>query len=192
MNKIESLLPVNIVENRKNIVTLENTLNLKIPESLSLILENYNVAKPRCTLYKKDNVIFNLDYFFGFSEKDYQDIFKNLKTFDKRMPNELFPIARVDGGDLLCMSKENGSIYYWFHEEDDWGLDGNDKWPIMISENLNSFLEFLIPSDEPTQEEIDRAKKQAKITKTTPIALKFKNEARAKKGLPPLTMEDFS
>ncbi len=41
------------------------------------------------------------------------------------------------------------------------------------------------------QEEIERAKKQAKITKTTPLALKFTNEARAKKGLPPLTMEDF-
>jgi len=191
MNTLLSLNTVDLQKNENNLLNIQKNIGFKIPVSFSKLLTKYNVAKPKLTLFKKNNIKFDVNYFFGFSEKSDQDFFHNYNTYLGRMPQELFPIASVNGGDLLCMDKNNENIYYWFHEKDDWGLEGNNERPVKVADNLNDFIEFLIESDSPTELEIELAKKQAKVTKTTPIALKFKNEARAKKGLPPLKIEDF-
>jgi len=191
MNAIESLNPINIELRKKNILSIQEFLNIKLPNSIRKLLSDYNVAKPFYTYYSKEKIEFNLNYFFGHTEEKYKDFLHNYNTYLHRMPNEILPIASIDGGDLLCIDKNNGHIYYWFHEENDWGIEDNEVWPKKVADNLDEFLNSLTAAEKPTKEEIERAKKQAKITKTTPIALKFKNQARAKKGLPPLTMKDF-
>lgn len=191
MNTLESLNKIDIKKNIENFSILQREIDFKIPGAFSNFLQNHSVVKPKLSFFKKENIKFYINYFFGFSENKYQDFFHNYSAYFNRMPPELFPIASVDGGNLLCMDKEDGSIYYWFHEENDWGLEENKERPLKIASNLNELIEVLIESENPTVLEIELAKKQAKIIKTTPLALKFKNEARAKKGLPPLTMEDF-
>ncbi len=191
MNTLESLNKIDIEKNIKNLLILRHKIGFEIPATFSNFLQNHSVVKPKLSYFKKGNIEFYINYFFGFSENKYQDFFQNYNAYFNRMPPEIFPIASVDGGDLLCMDKDNGSIYYWFHEENDWGLEGNKERPLKITNNLSGLIEALIESENPTVLEIELAKKQAKIIKTTPLALKFKNEARAKKGLPPLTMEDF-
>jgi len=192
MNTLESINTVDVKKNKENFSNLQKSIGFRIPNSFSSLLIEYSIVKPKLTLFKKNSIEFDVDYFFGFSEKNYEDFFNNYNSYLGRMPQELFPIASVDGGDLLCMDRKNGSIFYWFHEKDDWGLEENKERPAKVAENLNDFFKFLIESESPTELEIELAKKQAKIVKTTPIALKFKNEARAKKGLPPLKMEDFN
>ena len=83
------------------------------------------------------------------------------------------PIAIVDGGDLLCMHKNTGCIYYWFHEEDDWGLEGNQKYPAQVGTDLNSFIDNLTTSPQPTQEEIRQVMKHGSVT-ITPKAVELK------------------
>ena len=100
------------------------------------------------------------------------------------------PIASVDGGDWLCINKITGKVYYWFHEENDWGLEGNNKYPTLVSENLNDFIEKLTPTPLPTKEEIKRAIASGKVT-ITPKSVELKNAMRAKEGLPPLTFEEW-
>lgn len=191
MNRIESLNPIGIELRKKNILSIHETLKIELPNPIKELLTNFNIAKPLYTYYNENNVEFNLNYFFGYSDKKHEDFIHNFNTFLHRIPDELLPIGSIDGGDLLCMDKKEGFVYYWFHEEDDWGIEGNKKLPVKVADSLDEFLNCLVASEKPTKEEIERAKKQAKITKTTPIALKFKNQARAKKGLPPLTMKDF-
>lgn len=191
MNTLESLNTIDLEKNKDNLLSVQKKFGFNIPSSFSNLLTEYCVAKPKLTSFKKNNIKFDINYFFGFSEKSYQDFVWNYNTYLGRMPQEFFPIASANGGDLLCMDKQNENIFYWFHEKDDWGLEGNKERPVKVAENLNDFIEFLIEPESPTELEIELAKKQAKATKTTPIALKFKNEARAKKGLPPLKMEDL-
>ena len=191
MSILKSLYRVDTDRNRKYFINLQNKLDFRIPTSFSDLLVKYNIPTPELTFFRKDTISFNIEYFFGFSIDENEDFFSNYRAYLNRIPQELFPIASVDGGDLLCMNKENEAIYYWFHEKDDWGLEGNEERPVKVADSLKELLEILIKPEGPTQSEIDAVKKQAKITKTTPTALKFKNEARAKKGLPPLTMDDF-
>lgn len=190
MNTLKSLNALDIGKNKENFLNLQKIMGFKIPTSFSNLLIEYCVAKPKLSSFKKNNIKFDVNYFFGFSDKSHQDFYQNYNTYLGRMPQNIFPIASVNGGDLLCMDNKNESIFYWFHEKDDWGLEGNKETPVKVSENLKDLIEFLVESESPTELEIELAKKQAKITKTTPIALKFKNEARVKKGLPPLKIED--
>ena len=76
---------------------------------------------------RKKKLNFNLAYLLGFSNKEFEN-FKSVYTiYLKRMPENMLPIGIIDGGDLLCMDNKTGEVYYWFHEEDDWGFEGNKK-----------------------------------------------------------------
>ena len=186
MNILESLNTIDSDKNESNLLNIQKNIGFKIPASFAELLTEYNVAKPKLTYFKKSNIKFDVNYFFGFSEKIEQDFLYNYTAYLGRIPQELFPIASVDGGNLLCMDKNKESIFYWFHEKNDWGLEGNKERPTNVSGELNDFIQFLIEPEYPTELNIKLAKKQAKVTKTTPLALKFKNAARAKQGLPPL------
>ena len=111
-------LPSEVVEAK--IKVLEQAINTVLPASLKALLMQYNVCKPHRNHYKNKKTEFTINKFLGFSANRYDDISTTYDTFIGRMPEELLPIASVDGGDLLCMNKETGYVYYWFHEEDDW------------------------------------------------------------------------
>ncbi|MGC5746571.1 SMI1/KNR4 family protein [Chryseobacterium sp. NFX27] len=186
---------ITLVELDKNIIAekinaFEAEYNFKLHFDLKELILDYNVCKPIKTFYKNNKVQFNLNYFFGISDDKFQSLSENYYTYTNRMPDELFPIGSVDGGDLLCMHKKTGEIYYWFHEQDDWGLEGIDHWPIKVANHLEEYINDLILPELPTQQEIEIAKKNSKV-KITPISVKIKNEQREKQGLPPLSFEEW-
>lgn len=190
MNKIVTLVQMNKELVGEKISNFETKYQFKIPKSFRKILLDYNVCKPNKTFYKNNKTEFNLNYFFGISEDKYQSLFENYETYSNRMPDLLFPIGSVDGGDLLCMHKETENIYYWFHEMDDWGIEGVNKWPEKIANSIDEYLDELILSELPTVQEIEVAKKYSKV-KITPVSVKIKNEQREKQGLPPLSFEEW-
>jgi hypothetical protein len=167
MNILKSINKVEREENLKKFEQFQSKLYFEINQNIKEILINYNVAEPLRTFYKKEKVEFNLNYLFGFSEKDYEDFINNYETYLQRMPKEIYTIGNIDGSDLLCINKITGEVYYWFHEEDDWGLEDNKKYPTKIGNNLNELLESLIESVEPTKEEIERAKREGKTLHTS-------------------------
>lgn len=181
-------LPSEVVEAK--IKVLEQAINTVLPASLKALLMQYNVCKPHRNHYKNKKTEFTINKFLGFSANRYDDISTTYDTFIGRMPEELLPIASVDGGDLLCMNKETGYVYYWFHEEDDWGLEGNQKYPTLVSSDLNEFIEKLTFAPLPTQEEIARVMAHGKVT-LTPKGVELRNAMRPKEGLPPLSMEEW-
>lgn len=188
MNKIESIYPISKTKNLEKLTALEKEC-FNIPSSFREYLINYNVAKPRRT-YFKDKIEFHLNYLFGFSEYAYEDFEKMIKTYTNRMDKNLFPIGSIDGGDLLCMDKNTQEIYYWNHEINDQGLEGNNTPAIKITTHLNEFLERLTLASEPTEYEIKRAIQNA-VVNTTPKGVEIRNEQRKKKGLRPLTIEEW-
>jgi len=152
---------------------------------------NYKVADLSGKSYNKDGVDFTIKYFLGFSSDRYKDLNYYQETFIGRIPDELFVIAAVDdGSNLLLMEKSGSNIYFWDHEMNDWGLEGNELWPIKVGKNLKSFIEELGNDSLPSDAEIALAKKEGKVTFVSPIGLQLLNDERAKSGLPPLSMEE--
>ena len=190
MNTFRTLesLPSNVMVEKMN--ELKKIIGVdSLPVFEGFILTN-NVCMSRLNHYKKKSVEFSIDYFLGFSSKKNYDIIHTIGVYEGRMPNELFPIAIVDGGDLLCMHKSTGNIYYWFHEEDDWGLEGNQKYPAQVGTDLNSFIDNLTTSPQPTQEEIRQVMKHGSVT-ITPKYVEYRNNERKAEGLPPLSFEEW-
>lgn len=188
MNKIESINPVSKLENLEKLKEFE-IRHFQIPASFRDYLINYNVAKPRKSYYKKD-IEFNLNYLLGFSQHSYEDFIDTIKTYTNRIDKNLFPIGSIDGGDLLCIDKKTEQIFYWNHEINDKGLEGNEEKATKIADTINEFLESLILSSEPTEYEIQKAIENAVVT-TTPKGVEIRNEQRKKKGLRPLTIEEW-
>lgn len=190
MNKLNTLEPLSYGIIGIKINEFEDSVGFKLPLTLSTLLEKYNVFRPHRNFYKASKIEFTINCFLGFSTDKYRDLLSVYRIYEDRMPQEIFPIANVDGGDLLCMHKETSAIYYWFHEEDDWGIEGVSKWPTLINTNLVKFIEELGFPDSPTQEEIEQAKKYSRVT-ITPKSVEIRNLQRVQKGLPPLTLEEW-
>lgn len=189
MNNLTALRPISSEKTNVKTDEFENKYKFKLKNEFKHIL-NFNICKPQKTLFKNEKLQINLNYFFGFSEKEYEDLFQNYETYLGRMPENLFPIGSIDGGDILCMDKDTGEIYYWFHEEDDWGLEGVTNLPTKIASSVNEYLDLLILNELPSLEKLEKAKKEGKINSISPIGLQLLNNDRQKRGLPPLTMEE--
>ena len=192
MNKITSLNKVAVRSNRNKIKKFESEKGIVIHHDLRNLLLNYNMAKPQLTYYCKNGISFNIDYFFGFSSTEYTDFLCNCKNYRTRIPAEMLPLACVNGSDLLCIDNKSGCIYYWFHETDDWGLEGNRKMPVKVSENIASLLELLSAPKQPTKEEMEQAKKLCKAVYMSPKGLELLNEDRKKNGLPVLELAELN
>lgn len=190
MNNIESIIrpPAAGIQ---ELQSFELELGRRIPEPFRTHLLQWNVSKLRLSYYQEAGIEFRVNYFFGFSNNSYHDLSYNLQTYRGRIPNSLFPIASVDSGDLLCMDSASGDIYYWFHEEHDWGLSGNDTYPTRLPYFFLEFLNVLTTPAVPNEQEIRKTKEEGKIKKLSPFALKLINDDRAKNGLPPLTENEL-
>ncbi len=192
MNKIISLNEITTDLNGVKVKKFESENGIVIHSDLRNVLLNYNVAKPQLTCYHKNDISFNIDYFFGFSTIEYTDFLCNYRNYRTRIPAEMLPLACVNGSDLLCIENKSGCIYYWFHETDDWGLEGNRKMPVKVSENIMSLLEQLSILQQPTKKEIEQAKKLCKAVYMSPKGLELLNEDRKKNGLPVLELAELN
>ncbi len=55
--------------------------------------------------------------FFGL-KKDANNIEEQISFYQTIIPENLFPIAGIAGGDLICLDKEVGNVYMWFHDKE--------------------------------------------------------------------------
>lgn len=95
------------------------------------IKDNY-FFKPQKSLKKALNQInFELDSIFGLYD-DENNLQKKILFYQDVIPSNLFPIADLPGGDLVCMNKENNQIYFWIHDEVE------DTY--LVAQNFNDFI----------------------------------------------------
>lgn len=59
---------------------------------------------------------FELDSIFGLYD-DTSNLEKKILFYQDVIPSNLFPIADLPGGNLICMDKESQAIYFWIHDE---------------------------------------------------------------------------
>lgn len=59
---------------------------------------------------------FELDFIFGLYN-DENNLERQILFYQDVIPSNLFPIADLPGGNLVCMNKENHQIYFWIHDK---------------------------------------------------------------------------
>lgn len=107
------------------IAEIEKKYTLGFPNDYVFYLQYYGND------YIKDNYLFNpqeslekslnqnsfeLDSIFGLYD-DENNLEKKILFYQDVIPSNLFPIADLPDGDLVCMNKENNQIYFWIHDE---------------------------------------------------------------------------
>ena len=65
-----------------------------------------------------------------------------MKDWADVVMDDVIPIADLPGGDLACMDKQDGSIWFWFHDREE------DNF-VMVAESFEEFINgFEYQSDE--------------------------------------------
>ena len=130
--------------NIQDILGLEQSLLVKLPEDYKNFLLKYNVAEPESNIYKRGEFGVSVRYFFGKSQKDYFDLIENNKTYHGRLPEKVLAIGEDSGGNLFCLNLKDESIWFWDHEGEamegeEVNLDNMTK----LAQTLPEFLEAL-------------------------------------------------
>ena len=117
--------------------------DLVLSEEYSFYLQHYGndyINEGYCFVDSKESALgqksYNIDSIFGLYD-DVNSINKQAEAYNNIIPQHLFPIAEMPGGDLVCMDKVNGGISFWFHD-----MDGNNLFPM-----ADSFQDFILRFD---------------------------------------------
>jgi len=135
-----------------NIKLIEETYKLSFPDSYVKHLLAYNggQCEPNMFEFIENGVVTesDIDWFLAIYDGEFDNLEDYIKTYKiekMRLPLELIPIAHDPGGNLICISSESGSIYFWDHEKE--MPDYKKEWEFnnvyLISNSLQSFFDSL-------------------------------------------------
>ena len=148
--KIEEIIDFDIKEiyktwNEDDIKKFEEKYKMKLPHDFAFYLQYYGNDYiredyrfiPSIKLPKKiKQTQFEIDSIYGLNN-DENKIDDKINFYKDILPVELFPIADLAGGDLICMgikgNKQN-NVYICFHE-----MDGENTF--MVSNSFENFVE---------------------------------------------------
>lgn len=124
-----------------DIDSLQSQLAVNLPPEYRDFLLQYNAGVPEPNRYVTATITTSVQQFFGISDANFQDLAWAVNTYEGRLPPAILPIAHAGGGDLICLSLEDGTVYFWAHERE----APPDRAPSFenMSRLANSFSEFL-------------------------------------------------
>ena len=148
-----------IIEEAKKQITIgditkvEKGLNINLPEDYKKHLLKYNGGHPikdgapMINPIDESETDIGIDWFLAIYEGESSNFLKAYHTFkiwQKRMPDELIPIANASCGDKICMSVKGDNyekIYYWEHEIE--ASEGEEPDYSNVHLIANSFADFI-------------------------------------------------
>lgn len=125
--------------NTKKLDTYENLIGFKICPELIYILENYERVMlkegygfvPEQPSPFSNNGYETFTEFIGLNTK--YNLITTYEMYKEQLPLGIFPIAEMDGGNYLCISKNN-EIYVWLHD----CIEEKDLF--LANSNINKFI----------------------------------------------------
>ena len=121
-----------------------------LPAALRDLIAQHNVAVPVHPRWLGAGADFEIRHFFGRSAEPWQDLAAVNDFYDGRLAPGHLAVADADGGNLVCMDRVSGHIFYWDHETHDRGDDPDaDEPPLELASSLAAFLEALQPPAPP-------------------------------------------
>jgi len=132
----------------KNFDSLVDSLKFNADKNYIEFLRKHNVVSingEKCVKLRGEQL--EIETFFGFSEKDNEDLIKVNDFYEHRIPDDCLAIVSVYDGNLLCLTKK-GDVRYWNHEindlyfnEDGSGYKKQNIKLSIISKSFDSFLD---------------------------------------------------
>lgn len=90
--------------------------------------------------FKTEDCFFSIKKFYNLS--DGTELIKLSKKYEGRFDAGCFIIADVENGDYLLMNQK-GNILFWNHERNDLGYNNQAESPLLLSQDITSFLDML-------------------------------------------------
>jgi hypothetical protein len=79
--------------------------------------------------------------FFGVGQSPNDDLVTENRRYDGRLPGNFLAIAGAGGGNLICLSLNDGSVYFWDHENE--ASEGEEADYSNVTKLASSFGEFI-------------------------------------------------
>lgn len=99
---------------------IQNKYNISFPNEMLEFFKKNNGGSP----YKKEFMVDDMEYevrcFLSFNCEDYNAIQKPLDSFQKETKGKIVPVAKDSGDSYFCLNVENGKVYYWDKDENNY------------------------------------------------------------------------
>jgi hypothetical protein len=136
---------------------LEARFSFSLPTAYREFLLTYNGGSPEpCGfLYQNQGKSYRAiaNRFLGIQDGSYS-LYEDLLTYkerEKRVPDNLIPIADDPGGNLICLSvsgSDCGKVYFWDHDlESDYGEEPDYSNVYFIANSFEEFFQNLTEFD---------------------------------------------
>lgn len=145
----------NIKTNKEEILLLEQSLEIKLPEDLKEFLLKYNGGVPsKLNFTAKGYGSSILKELYGINKNEpIRDIQNTTKMFKNSIPDKYIPIGCDQLGNQIILSikdEHKNKIYFWWHEGET-NSENKDSNIFLIEDNFTSFLNSLENISEPVK-----------------------------------------
>lgn len=125
---------------------LESALTIKFPENSAEILHTFSGARFADNMHCSRGHVSILKFCSLTAGDDSTQ--QTFEQYRDRIPKGFIPVAIAEGGNLLLVSLDMGSVFFWDHELEDYdeSSDGSEAC-IKLADNLDEFLEDLKSND---------------------------------------------
>lgn len=141
--------PSNIKFDKTKFDEFQNKLDITMPYEYIGFLKKYNGGIPELNVVNlQDQEIksFTVTDFFGINNEQINDLNSQYKVYKKRIPKGNIPICRTEGGNIVCLNINNGSVYLWDHDVE---LINNDVESLLyVAKNFEEFLKLMKPYEQ--------------------------------------------
>lgn len=139
-----------------------------LPKKYLNLLNKYNggVFFENGAKYTINNSIPNISlgyidviFLYGLSDAD-NGLFYRINMHSSNIPSEYYPLGESSGGNQICINKNTGEIYFWWHE-----APTDPECLYFLSKNIESFIDGLTPIKD-SEEEPDNIIDKVDTSKT--------------------------
>ncbi|WP_028391112.1 SMI1/KNR4 family protein [Bacillus cihuensis] len=138
--------PNNKKLNNKELAELEDVIGYKLPQDYIDFLMEYNGGDHENNIIELPNgeiLSISISDFFGIGIEKINDLKENFKVFKERIPKGYIPIARTEGGNLVCLDGDNGHLFLWDHENECQNDYIENKNLLPIANHFEDFLKMI-------------------------------------------------
>lgn len=141
----------------EDLARIENLYAISFPEDYRNHLLSYNGGIPSSGVFSftenGEVTQSRIHFFYAINSDDYDDMIEAIDTFkknEKRMPNNIFPIAEDPFGNVICISvdkkKDYNHIFFWNHEREvDYSVSNDNDYSnlYLIAKSFKEFINNL-------------------------------------------------
>ncbi|MDQ1143852.1 hypothetical protein QE429_000679 [Bacillus sp. SORGH_AS 510] len=138
--------PNNKKLDNKKLADYQDMIGYKLPQKYIDFLREYNGGDPDENIIELLNGEISsvaITDFFGIDVMKINDLVANFKVYKDRIPKGYIPIARTEGGNIVCLAGDNGHLFFWDHENEFQNDDIENKKLLPLANNFENLLQMM-------------------------------------------------